>query len=232
MFKRELRLPYQDYAIYRARVGLQPADLTYDRGFMLAGDVAGFTLTGQVVNGNGKGEAEPDLQLDNDPLRNFFGHVTRDVIPGLRLGAMGYYGRQEGSVDDAPIVENRLWMAGADATVTAGPVEINAQYMHRQDDHPTFTPGEEKAIVNGGLAEVVVHPAGSRWYGLALYNLVHANRPLLNARLGGRSNIEQYQTITGGAGYVFRRNFRMLAEVTWDFEVEETRLTLGLTTAF
>jgi len=67
---------------------------------------------------------------------------------------------------------------------------------------------------------------------LALYNLVHANRPLLNARLGSSSNIEQYHAITGGAGYVFRRNFRMLAEVTWDFEVEETRLTLGLTTAF
>jgi len=58
------------------------------------------------------------------------------------------------------------------------------------------------------------------------------HRPLLNARLGRRSNIEQYQTITGGAGYVFRRNFRMLAEVIWDFEVDETRLTLGLTTAF
>ena len=39
-------------------------------------------------------------------------------------------------------------------------------------------------------------------------------------------------TITGGAGYVLRRNFPILAEVTWDFEVEETRLTLGLTTAF
>ena len=29
LFKRELRLEYQDFAIYRARVGLQPADLTF-----------------------------------------------------------------------------------------------------------------------------------------------------------------------------------------------------------
>jgi hypothetical protein len=31
MFKRELRLEYQDYAVYRARIGAQPTDLTYER---------------------------------------------------------------------------------------------------------------------------------------------------------------------------------------------------------
>jgi hypothetical protein len=33
LFKRELRLEYEDYQPYRVRVGLTTADLTYDRGF-------------------------------------------------------------------------------------------------------------------------------------------------------------------------------------------------------
>ena len=32
LFKRELRLSFEDYAVYRARIGAVPTDLTYDRG--------------------------------------------------------------------------------------------------------------------------------------------------------------------------------------------------------
>lgn len=46
LYKRELRLEDQDYAVYRARMGDQPADMTYDRGIMVAADLAGFTVTG------------------------------------------------------------------------------------------------------------------------------------------------------------------------------------------
>jgi hypothetical protein len=72
MFKRELRLEFEDYAVYRARVGAVPLNLTYDRGLMAMADVAGFALTGEVVNGNGRGEAEPDRHFDNDAFKNFF----------------------------------------------------------------------------------------------------------------------------------------------------------------
>jgi hypothetical protein len=233
MFKRELRLEFEDYAVYRARIGLQPADLTYDRGIMLAADFGGFTFTGEVVNGNGKGEAEPNLRLDNDVAKSVFGHLTRDITPNLRLGVMGYRGKQAGAASEtAPDVENTLWMLGADATVTVGPVEINGQYIHREDEAPTFRPTEQTAEMDGGFVEVLVLPRGSRWYGLALYNRVDANRPLLNVRLGGPSDVQRYQTFTGGVGYVLRRNFRVLGEVTWDTEIEEARWTLGLVTAF
>jgi hypothetical protein len=46
--KRELRLEFEDYAVYRARVGDVPVDLTYDRGLMAAAEVGGFTLTGDA----------------------------------------------------------------------------------------------------------------------------------------------------------------------------------------
>jgi hypothetical protein len=232
MFKRELRLEYEDYAIYRSRIGLQPADLTYDRGLMGMVDVAGFTITAEVLNGNGRTEAGDDREFDNDLFKNVFGHVSRDIVPGLRLGGMGYFGKQKSADGEGPLVENTMWMAGADATVTAGDVEINVQYIHREDDTPTFVEGEQHAITNGGLAELIVHPAGARWYGVGLYNLIDTDRPLLNVRLGGPANVQRYHTITGGGGYLARRNFRLHAEGTYDFELEEVRLSFGVTTAF
>jgi hypothetical protein len=232
MFKRELRLEYEDYAIYRARIGLQPTDLTYDRGLMGIVDAAGFTITAEVLNGNGRVEAGSDRQFDNDLFKNVFAHVSRDLTDGVRLGGMGYFGKQRSAEGAGPFVENTVWMAGADATLTLGDVEINLQYIHRQDDTPTFVAGEQTAVTNGGLAELIVHPRGARWYGLGLYNLVDTDRPLLNVRLGGPDNVERYHTITGGGGYLVRRNFRLHAEGTYDFELEEVRLSVGVTTAF
>ncbi len=232
MFKRELRLEYQDYAIYRARVGDLPTDLTYDRGVTGTADFAGFTLTGTVVNGNGKDPADESLHFDNDFLKNAFGHLTRDLFPFLRLGVLGMYAPQRVTLDDGTEVQNQTWMLGGDATVTLGPVEINAQYIHREDDTPTFTLGEPKAVTNGGFGELILHPAGSRWYALGLYNYIDTDRPLLDVRLGGPAGLTRYQAATAGVGYLLRRNFRLLAEGTWDIELKESRWTLGLMTAF
>jgi hypothetical protein len=184
------------------------------------------------VNGNGKGEAEPNRRLDNDPWKNLFGHVSRQVLPNLRLGAMVYWGQQEGATASGPWVDNRVWMLGADATLTAGSAELNVQYIRREDDHPTFAIVEPIAVMNGGLAELVLQPPGSRWYATALYNRVQANLPLLNVRLGGAANVTRYETVSAGMGYLWQRNLRVFGEATWDFEAEEVRGTLGLMTAF
>ena len=232
MFKRELRLTYDDYGVYRVRVGDQPADLTYDRGLMATADFAGFTLAGQVLNGNGIGAAGSDRQLDDNRLKNFFGHLTRDLIPGLRLGVMGYRGQQDGAAPGQPVVTNTLWMVGGDGTVEFGPVQLNAQYVHREDDLPTFTVGEPTAVTDGGFAEVLLRPTGSRWYGVALYNRIVNSRPLLDPRVGGPAGVQRYETLTGGAGYLVRRNFRVYGEVTEDFDLDRTTVTFGFTTAF
>ncbi|MDH4349050.1 MAG: hypothetical protein OEW17_09600, partial [Gemmatimonadota bacterium] len=97
LFKRELRLEFEDYAVYRARVGLVPANLTYERGIMATADLAGFTLTGQVLNGNGVEPAQPNRHFDVDASKNVFGHITRDIVSALRLGVFGYYGRSHGN---------------------------------------------------------------------------------------------------------------------------------------
>ncbi len=232
LFKRELRLEYQDYAIYRARIGSQPADLTYDRGLMLIADVAGFTATGIVVNGNGRGPEQPNRRLDNDLAKNFMVHLTRDLFPGVRLGVLGYRGRQTGAQVNGPEVTNQLWMAGVDGTLNFRSLELNFQILHREDSRPTFDPAEPSAVTDGGFAELIIRPPGSRAYALALYNRIQTDRPLLNVRLGGPPNLRRYETLTVGGGYLLRRNVRAYAEATWDTQEGATRWTLGLTTAF
>ena len=232
LFKRELRLTYDDYGIYRVRVGDQSADLTYDRGLMATADFAGFTLAGEVLNGNGIGAAGSDRRLDDNRLKNFFGHLTRDIMPGLRLGVLGYRGQQDGAAPGLPRLTNTLWMVGADGTVDVGPLQLNVQYVHREDDRPTFTAGEPTAVTDGGFAEALLRPAGSRWHGVALYNRIVSSRPLLDPRAGGPSGVRRHETLTGGGGYLLRRNFRIYGEATRDFELERTTVTLGLTTAF
>jgi hypothetical protein len=227
LFKRELRLEFEDYAVYRARLGQVPVDLTYDRGIMVMADAAGFTTTFQLLNGSGIGAAQPDRHFDVDAGKNVFLHLTRDVAGPLRLGAFGYYGRSYGNG-----VTNKTRMLAADATVSLGPVEVNGQYIHRRDDEPTYTAGEPEVRTNGGFAELILRPRGGRWYGFALYNLVTADHPLLDVRLGGTAPTDRYESVSGGVGYLLRRNFRLSGEVTHDLGPDETRFTFGIVTAF
>ena len=233
LFKRELRLMFEDYVVYRAHVGDQAIDLTYDRGLMLLADVAGFGLTGEVVNGNGIGVAGPTRRLDDNALKNLFGHVTRDLVPGTaRLGAMGYSGRTDGLAPGGAKVRSETWMAGLDATITAGPLDLNLQYVHREDKLPTFTPGEPDAVTDGGFAEAVLSHPESRTYGFALYNLVDCDQPLLDPRVGGPSSVRRFQSLAAGLGYVVSRNARVQFEAGYDIETEATRATMGMTLAY
>lgn len=232
IFPRELRLEYQDYAVYRMRIGNAPADLTYDRGVVLGADVLGFSLTGAVVNGNGIHAASTSRRFDDNRNKSFFAHIGREVHGGVTLGAMGYVTRQDGAAPDGPAAVNRLWMLGADATLSLGMVELRAQFIHREDASPTFTPGEPRAVTNGGFAEALWHRTGARWYAIALYNRIEANRPLLDVRLGGAADVSRYETVTGGMGYLVERNVRVYGEATRDREAGAWQWTLGLTTAF
>jgi hypothetical protein len=227
LFKRELRLEFEDYAVYRTRVGEAPTDLTYDRGVMVVADVAGFEVAGQLLNGNGIGAADEARRFDNNAAKNVSGRITRDLTDGLRVGAYGYTGT---SGRDG--VDNRTKYLGFDATLRSGAFELNGQYLRRTDSRATFTPGERETATEGGFAELLYIPTASRWYGFGLYNLVTADRPLLDARLGGPAGIDRHETISAGVGYLARRNMRWQFETGYDTEQELVRLTLGLVTAF
>lgn len=227
IFKRELRLEFEDYAIYRARIGAVPVDLTYDRGLMATADLAGFTLTGEVVNGSGIGSAQANRRFDVDTDKNVMLHVTRDLLGRLRLGGFGYYGRSRGNG-----LDNRTTMLAADATVSLGILELNGQFVHRRDNEPTFTAGEPSIRTNGGFGELIVRPANSRWFGFALYNLISANRPLLDVREGGSTTLTRYESIAGGLGHLVARNIRLSGELAYDISGDAGRFTLGLAAGF
>lgn len=227
LFKRELRLPVDDYMVYRVHVGDQAANLAYDRGVMLIAEPAGVGLTIEVLNGDGLGSAV-DGRLDGDPGKNVFGRLTRGFGESLRLGALGYSGRQR----DAAGETNHLWMAGADATVSGGMLELNLQYVHREDDLATFTPGERIEVTDGGFAELLVLPEASRWYGYALYNRVEDNRGLLDFGEGAPSGVRLYETVAAGAGYLVQRNVRVYGEALYDTQQEVSRFAMGFTAAY
>jgi hypothetical protein len=199
---------------------------------MVGADLAGFTITGEMVNGNGNGGALANRRFDDDRNKSFLGHVSREVVHGVTLGAMGYVARQAGAAPGGPGTVNRLWMLGGDASVELGPVTLRGQFIHREDASPTFTLNEPTGITDGGFGEVLWHPAGGRWYAIGLYNLIHVSEPLLDVGLGGPAGQSRYETVTGGGGYLLQRNVRLYAEGTWDRERRATQWTLGLTTAF
>ncbi len=232
VYKRELRLEVQDYAIYKVLVGLQPANLTYDRGVMASADLAGFTLTASLVNGDGIPAANELLRYDNDANKNLFGHLTRDFGDHVRLGLLGYTGRQNGEAYGFPDQNNAITMWGADATLAAGVFELNLQYVSRNDTEANFIPGEPLVDTDGGFAELLVRPVGSRWYGYGLYNYIEASAPVLNVKLGTPVGLDRYESIAVGGGYLVYRNFRLYGEYGYEFFRELNRLTAGFTTAF
>ena len=233
LFKRELRLTRDDYYIYKVRPGASQVDLTYDRGIMLTyGFESGTDLALQVVNGSGIGEGFMDGNFDNDKYKNFMGRISQDEGEHFGIGAMGYYGKEEQKSPEGDFNEtNELWMIGGDATVSLDPIELNLQFVERQDGNPYFfknggtyyyTPPKD-IKTRGAFAEMVYRPNGddSKWYAVGLFNWIESEFSELN-----------YKTLSGHLGYVFRRNIRMVAEVNYDFTHEYAKFGVGFISAF
>jgi hypothetical protein len=225
LFKRELRLPFEGYRIYETRPGLSGVDLTYDRGIMLTyGLKNGPDLTLEVINGSGIGESEanPFGNFDADKYKNVLGRITQDVGDKIRIGAFGYFGKEQGPTG----LVNRLWMAGVDATLHLSKLELNLQYVERRDDNPSFLLGAPEVATRGAFAELIYLPRGddSPWYGAALLNWVDSDQDELD-----------YTAATLHGGWMLRRNFRLVAEATYAFASEQgkyPRFGIGLVTAF
>lgn len=220
LFKRELRLFYQDYQVYRLKIGDSRIDLAYDRGLMLTyGLPSGTEFVAEILNGNGIGAADENRTYDDDKYKTFFGRVSQDLGPNLRLGGCGYYGK-EGADNQT----NELWMLGLDGTVGNDRIELNAQYLERRDDNPWFAAVKPDEVKSRGLmAEVIIMPDGerSRLYVGGLFNWINSS-----------VNDYDYQRATGHIGYLLRTNIRLIAENTYDFENEENQFVVGFVSAF
>jgi hypothetical protein len=224
LFKREVRLPFEDYQIYRATPGDSGINLIYDRGVMLTyGFTTGTDVTFELLNGTGIGEANEFRGFDDDPYKNVLLRVSQGIVPALRVGAFGYTGKER--PDE---IVNSVWMAGADATLAFKPFELNVQYVERRDTNPYFATilPLEKVTTRGGFAELIYLPKGddSRWYGAGLFNWVDSGQPDL-----------RYTAATAHAGYLLRRNVRLTGETTYVFTGpydEHIRVGVGLVLGF
>lgn len=230
MFKRELRLEFEDYQIYRVRVGQARADLTYDRGLMaVASPWKGGDVAVQVLNGRGLDDAGGDRLLDTDAWKTFGVRASHDFGP-FRLGGYGYLGheREDGT-------DNRIMIWGPDVTVPIGQkLELNGQYLRREDSDPFFGTGPADTHVDALMAELIWAPAGQtgRWFVTGLYNDIRSASPLFTIRQGEPAPLDAYRSLALSTSYVLRRNVKWLGEVQWDFEREAARLTAGFTMAF
>jgi len=232
LYKRELRLEFEDYQLYRVRMGDARADLTYDRGFMVPfspwknGD---WTLG--IVNGQGIGQATESRQYDRDDSKNVFARYSHSLGP-VRLGAFGFYG-----VERANEVNDEIWWFGPDASLELGHWgQLNLQYLRRQDSRPFFdaTDAPTDTWVNSVLAELIWWPTevNGRWYVAGLWNWIDASDPIVSLRINEQVFIQNYNLLAVDVSYLVWRNIRFTGEVGWDIEREGARLAVGVVSAF
>ena len=224
IFKRELRLTRDDYFIYKVRPGGSQVDLTYDRGLMFTyGFESGTDITLQIVNGSGIGEGFMGGNFDNDKYKNFMGRISQDAGEHLRIGALGYWGKEKPIEQFEPSdATNELWMLGGDATINFEPLELNLQYVERNDGNPYFGPTIDLKT-RGAFAELIYRPDGddSKWYAVGLFNWIESDQSDLN-----------YKTLSGHLGYLVKRNIRLVGEFSYDFKQEYAKIGVGFVTAF
>jgi hypothetical protein len=230
LFKRELRLEYEDYQPYRVRVGTARADLTYDRGIMAVySPWEGADASLQLVNGRGLDAAGDTRTYDSDDGKGFAARLSQDLGP-LRLGGFAYYG-----VESAAEVDNRIAMFGPDLTVPFGAFELNAQYLRRIDERPFFSDADPTDTeVDMGFAELLWAPEGDagRWFFTALYNHIEAGSPLFTIRQGEAGLLQSYRSAALGGNYLMARNLRLTGELLYDLDREDVRFVAGFASAF
>lgn len=222
LFKRELRLTYEDYQIYKFNPGNSRINMAYDRGIMMTyGFETGTDLIFEIINGNGIGVADEEFKVyDNDKYKCAVGRLSQNINDNLRLGVIGYYGKEGNQF------VNEVTMGGIDATLALGAAELNLQFLERKDTDPFMEEDgrpDTKTLSRGGLAELIIMPRGdrSKFYGVASYNVVDYDH-----------DTPGYHSITGHLGHVIRTNIRGFVENTYMIEDEENRFVLGIMVGF
>ncbi|MFZ2340279.1 MAG: hypothetical protein WAW07_11230 [Bacteroidales bacterium] len=228
LFKAELRYTLENYRIYGSAPGTSSADLKYDRGVILERDFeTGTTLVGQIVNGAGIGEAREGYLFDKDKYKNFMLRVNQAIGDYISVGFFGYTGK-EVVFDPYYNDVSQIQMFGPDLTIDIDEkLIINAQYVRRTDSRViSGTPGIilSDLKTSGAFAELIYSPKGdmSKWYLTGLVNWVESDYDPLD-----------YASATLHAGYLLRRNMRVVGEFTQQFRGPDYgKVNLGIITAF
>lgn len=223
IWKRELRITREDYAILKHRPGNSVANLTYDRGITAAfAPSASTTVFGEVVNGNGIGPAEGG-EFDGDGPKTALLAVTQK-FGNVRLSLLGYTGRQHlVPTGQANTVTNRTRMIGPALQLRQGPFDVGVQYLYRDDSNPSFGGAPATTFARGGFAELTWWPRGrgGRLLLTGLYNVIESS-----------DAGSDYETGTVNFSWLYARNLRLAGEATWDVVADRPAFSIGFATAF
>jgi hypothetical protein len=233
LFKGELRYTLEPYRIYSVTPGTSTIDLKYDRGIIFDKSFStGTTLVGEIVNGCGIGEAGEGYLFDKDKYKNFMLRVNQSIGKVISVGFFGYTGKELLS-DPGMIYENitnNLNMYGPDLTLDFDEkLILNFQYVWRTDSRVFPVYGglpQEDVKTSGGFAEIIYAPKGdmSKWYLAGLFNWVGSDY---------EDEDLDYNSATLHAGYLLRRNMRIVGEYTQQFNnTSYGRVNIGVVTAF
>jgi len=229
LYKGELRYTLEPYRIYASKPGNSNTDLKYDRGIIFdKGFSTGTTIVGEIVNGNGIGEADYRHLFDNDKYKNFMLRVNQSIGKYISVGVFGYTGK-ELLYDSFSSHVSKIQMFGPDISFDFDEkLMISVQYLVRTDSWVLTdgfpSTGLEDARTEGAFAEVIYAPKGdmSKWYLTGLINWVESDYDPLD-----------YASATLHAGYLLRRNMRVVGEFTQQFRgADYGKVNVGIITAF
>jgi len=219
----ETRLTFENYMIYKFRVGASKINIAYDRGIMAGyGTDFGTEAVLELVNGNGIEEAEI---FDSDKYKSFVYRVAQNLWKdNIRIGILGYTGKEEG--DGGAL--NSVTYFGPDLRLRLPNIELTLEYVRRKDSNPLFvridrTPEGESHSTDAYLVEAIIAPKGdkSKTFYTVAYN-----------RVDSSYDPSDYQTLTLNISHLLRRNLRLVGEYTHDLNGDFHRFMAGLMTAF
>ena len=229
LYKGELRYTLEPYRIYGTAPGNSTADLKYDRGIIFDRDFkTGTTLVAEIVNGCGIGDSREGYLFDKDKYKNFMGRINQSIGKNLSIGLFGYAGKE--ALTDPVYLDytNEIRMIGSDFSLNFGDkFVLNVQYVRRTDSQvfiEEFGDIWPDVVTDGGFAEIIFSPKGdmSKWYLTGLVNLVDSDEDDLD-----------YRSATLHAGYLLRRNVRIVSEFTQVFSpASYGKVNVGVVSAF
>lgn len=236
LMKRELRLTYEDYQMYKEKVGYSRIDLSYDRGVMFLYSLAatGTDLVLSLTNGNGKDRADEETgAFDQDNHKNLGVRIHQGITDQISVGGY-YYTGEEMLHAEGLASRNKVSYIGPDLNATFGPLELTGQYLYRKDSNPWLVHGGSETKTSGAVIEAIFAPQldRSRYYITALYNGIRQEASRNEEAMRATTTRTLYESATLGATYLVRRNLRLTAEYTRDLERDANRVVLGLVSGF
>lgn len=228
LFKGELRFTLEPYKIYDATPGNSLVSLKYERGMIFQKDFQTKTsIVFEILNGSGIGEAGSGMLFDKDKYKNFMLRISQAIGKNLSVGLFGYTGK-EILQDNVGQFTSKIRMIGPDLRINLDEkLMLNMQYVRRMDSQVYFDSDatvQEDIATDGGFAELIYAPRGdmSKWYMTGLFNWVESDFSELD-----------YRSATLHAGYLIRRNIRMVSEYTWQFSgTKYGKVSAGFVSAF